>query len=131
MKQLSRFIQTAGVATLSLAAVGVLLLGGCASKPVPLQEMAVAEAAVQRASNSSTSESAPAELGVAVAKLAGARSALAAGDTDRARRLADEAVLDAQVAEMHAQAVRSTRSANETEEAARALREEINRKTPR
>ena len=106
-------------------------LGGCASTPPPLQEMAVAEAAVQRASTTSTSETAAAELGVAVAKLASARSALAAGNADAARRLANEATLDAQVAEMHAQAARSTRAARESDDAARVLREEINRKTPR
>ena len=65
------------------------------------------------------------------AKLASARSAQAAGNNDAARRLANEATLDAQVAEMHAQAARSTRASRESDDAARVLREEINRKTPR
>ena len=89
------------------------------------------EAAVQRASTASTRESAPAELGVAVAKLASARSAVTAGDAGRARMLADEATADAQVAEMRAQSVRASKAARESEDAARVLREEISRKTPR
>ena len=112
-------------------ACAVLLLGACATPPLPMQEMAVADAAVLRANGSRTGQHAPAELAVAVAKLNSARVALAAGNTDQARRLAHEATLDAQVAELRADAVQSAAAARETEEAARALREEIIRKTPR
>ncbi len=87
--------------------------------------------AVQRAGTTTTAETAAAELRVATDKLAAARSALSAGDHDRARRLAEQAELDAQVAQLHAQATRSTLAAQETQDAARVLREEIARKTPR
>lgn len=117
--------------SLALAAAGATLLGGCASTPVPVEKMAVAEAAVQRASTASTSETAAMQLRVATDKLAAARSALAAGESGRAGRLAEQAELDAQVAELHAQSTRSAKAAQETEDAARVLREEINRKTPR
>lgn len=119
------------VTTLALASAGALLASGCASTPMPVEQLAVAEAAVQRASTASTRESAPAELGLATTKLASARSAVAAGDANRARMLADEATADALVAEMRAQSVRATKAARESEDAARVLREEINRKTPR
>ena len=112
------------------ACAAVVLLDGCATAPPPVEQMAVAEAAVQRANTASTTENAAAELGIAVNKLARARSAQAAGDNLTARRLADEAVLDAQVAELHAQTMRSTKAARETEDAARVLREEIARKAP-
>lgn len=124
------FIHTGTPSVLSLAVV-VLLLSGCASTPPPLQEMAVAEAALQRASSTGTSTAAPGELATAAAKLASARSAMAAGQSERARQLALEATVDAEVAEMRAQSVRSSTAARETEEAARVLREEISRKTPR
>jgi hypothetical protein len=130
MKQLFLLFRPAAVTAVALGAA-VLLASGCASTPMPVEELAVAEAAVQRASTASTRESAPAELGVAVAKLASARSAVTAGDAGRARLLADEATVDAQVAEMRAQAVRASKAARESEDAARVLREEINRKTPR
>jgi len=107
------------------------LIAGCASTPPPNEALAVAEAAVQRASTASTSESAPAALQLAVAKLAASRNALARGDHASARRLAEQATLDAQVAEQKAQAVRARIAATETQAAAEALREELNRKTPR
>jgi Domain of unknown function (DUF4398) len=106
-------------------------LGGCASTPVSVEKMAVAESAVQRANTSSTSESAAAELQIAVAKLASARQAVNNKDYDRARQLAEQAEVDAQVAELHAQSTRSRKAAQESQDAARVLREEINRKTTR
>lgn len=123
----------AGMQPRALVAAAALLwlLGACAGTPPPVAQMAVAEAAVGRAGSASTTETAAAELRVATGKLAAARSAMAAGEHDRARRLAEQAELDAQVAELHAQAERSTRAARETQDAARVLREEIARQTPR
>lgn len=117
---------------LTLTVCAALALGACATTPPPpMQEMAVAEAAVLRANGSRTGQHAPVELAVAVAKLNSARAALAAGNTDQARRLAHEATLDAQVAELHADAVQATAAARDSEDAARVLREEILRKTSR
>lgn len=108
-----------------------VLLGACASLPPPKAEMAVAEAAVLAANNASTVENAPAELQAAQAKLLSARAALAREDHAAARRLAEQAQLDAQVAVLHAQAVRTRKAAQESQDAARALNEEINRKSVR
>ncbi len=109
-----------------------VLIGGCASSPpVPDERLAVAEAAVNRASSTSTSENAPGELQIAIAKLASARQAVASRDHELAGQLAEQAVVDAQVAELRAQAVRSEKSARESQEAARVLREELDRKTVR
>jgi hypothetical protein len=116
-------------ALLTLAALPLFLFA-CASTPAPLQELAVAEATVQRASTASTRESAPAELRQATVKLAEARAAAKGGENERARRLAVEAAIDAEVAEMRAQAVRSAKAASETQDAARVLREELSRKSP-
>jgi hypothetical protein len=112
-------------------AAWLLVLGGCASAPMPTEQLAVAEAAVQRANTTSTQEAAPAELATAVGKLARARSAVTSGDAVLARRMADEATVDAQLAEQHAQASRAALAARESDNAARVLREEINRKTTR
>ena len=120
------------VAALWLALVSVGCgLAGCASPPAPVEQLAVAEAAVQRAATAGNQEWAAAELRVATDKLAAARSALAAGDRDLARRLAEQAEVDAQVADVQAQARRSLKAAQETRDAARVLREEINRKSTR
>jgi hypothetical protein len=117
--------------TLAAASAVLLALGGCASTPMPTEQLAVAEAAVQRANTTSTQEAAPAELATAVGKLARARTAVTAGDAMLARRMADEATVDAQLAEQRASAKRAALAATESESAARVLREEINRKTVR
>lgn len=116
---------------LVLASSLLVVLAACASTPAPTQQMAVAEAAVQHASTNSTNENAAAELQIAVAKLTSARQAVLNNEYDRAQQLAEQAEVDAQVAELHAQSERSRKAAQESQDAARALREEINRKTPR
>jgi len=108
-----------------------LLLGACASAPKAPPQLAVAEAAVQRANTPGTVAAAPAELRVAADKLAAAHAAVAAGNPDRARMLSEQAEIDARVAELHADGVRSGKAAKESQDAARALAEEIQRKTVR
>jgi hypothetical protein len=115
---------------LTLAA-GLVVLGGCASTPAPTEQIAVAEAAVQRASTTSTSDNAAAELKVATNKLASARQAMASKDYELARRLAEQAEVDAEVADLRAQAARSRLAAQESQDASRVLLEETNRKTVR
>ena len=109
----------------------LLLLGACASPPVPKEELAVAEASVKQASTAATGEGAPLELRVATDKLASARAAVASGDMVRARQLAEQTELDARVAELHAQTTRSRKAAEESQNAARALSEELERKVVR
>lgn len=116
-------------AQLVLATSTAWLLTACATADIPTAQMAVAEAAVERASNSNTSENAAGRLQIAVSKLSAARLAMVNKDYLRARRLADEVAVDAQLAELHAQSVRTGVAAQESEDAERALREEINRKT--
>lgn len=117
--------------TFALAVTALVALGGCASTPAPIEKMAVAEAAIQTASTTSTSEGAPGELQIATAKLVSARQAMADENYERAGQLAEQAELDAQVAVLHAQSARARTSAQESQDAARALHDEINRKTVR
>jgi hypothetical protein len=112
-----------------LAAALVLALTGCVSQPAPVAQMAVAEASVKRADTSNTRSSAPGELQIAVAKLASARQAEARKEYVLAGQLAEQAELDAQVAVLHAQRVRAQGSAQETRDAADALRDESHRQT--
>ena len=116
---------------LGLAFVTSVLIAGCASAPVPTEQMALAEASVQRASTPGTRMSAAAELQLATGKLTSARRAIEDKQYDRARQLAEQADVDAQVAESHAMSARARVAAQESQDAARALREEIARKSPR
>lgn len=117
-------------AQLVLATSSAWLLAGCASTPIPHEQMAVAEAAVQQASTSNTSDNAAGLLEIAVSKLNAAHMAMDNKDYERARQLAEEVEVDAQLAVLHAQSVRTGTSAKQLQDAERALREEINRKTP-
>lgn len=112
-------------------AVGLAVLGGCASTPAPVEQMAVAEAAVARANTTGTSENSAVELKVATNKLAGAREAMASKDYEQARRLAEQAEVDAQVAELRSQAARARQAAQESRDASRVLSEEVSRKSAR
>ncbi|HEY0197399.1 MAG TPA: DUF4398 domain-containing protein [Rhodanobacter sp.] len=114
----------------ALATVVLLMLGGCASAPMPSTKLAEAEAAVHQASTTDIRENAPGELQVAVGELAGAHQAVTDKDYARADRLAEQAQLDAQIAELHAQSAHSHKAAQESQDAAGALREEIDRNTP-
>ena len=117
------------LALVSVAASLALGLAACASTPMPKVQMAVAEAAVQHAQDSRTRDDAPAELQAAVSKLDAARVAMDRGDYARARRLAEEVEVDAEVAELHAQAVRTGAASKDAQDADRALRDELNHKT--
>lgn len=118
------------VSALALTAT-VALLSGCAGTPPPTEQMAVAEATVKNASTSSTKEAAAGELQIAIAKLASAREAMARKDYLRAGQLAEQAELDARIAELHAQSAHAKKAADESMEAGRVLNEEINRKSVR
>jgi Domain of unknown function (DUF4398) len=112
-------------------ATTLAVVAGCASVPEPTDKMAVAEAAILRASTSGTSVDAARELQLATDKLTAARQAMGSKEYERAGQLAEQATVDAQAAEIHAQAARSRKAAQETQDAARVLREEMNRKTVR
>jgi hypothetical protein len=106
-----------------------LLLAGCATVVVPNEQMAAAEAAVQRANTPQTRRLAAVQWQLASDKLADARHAMGHKHYERARQLAEQAEVDARAAESHAQASRSRQAAQEAQEAARRLVDELARPT--
>jgi hypothetical protein len=111
--------------TLGLSA---LLLGACASTPPPTAQMAVANAAVSHAVGAGAVELAPAEMALARDKMNRANQAMKDKDHDGARALAEQAQLDAQLAEAKAEGIKAQKAATAMQEASRALREEMGRK---
>ena len=105
-------------------------LAACASTPAPREELAVARAAVDQAQASGASELAPLDLTAARQKLERANAALQAGDHLIARRLAEQAQADAQLAAARADAEKSRRAVAEVEASIRALRDELSRTAP-
>ena len=114
-------IFTMGVAAL---AVTVTSLAACASNPVPDEKIAVAKASLQRAEGSGAPEFAPVEMAAAREKLAGAEKASADRKVQPATMLAEQANVDAQLAEATAQEQRSHKAAAEFDTSMQALRQE-------
>lgn len=111
------------------AATLALLLAACASTPPPTEQMAVARAALTHAAGAGATEAAPAEMASARQKLDRANAALAAKDNGLALSLAQQAQVDAQLAEAKAHAGKAGKAETAVTEASRALAEELARKT--
>ncbi|HTM62378.1 MAG TPA: DUF4398 domain-containing protein [Burkholderiales bacterium] len=74
----------------------LVVLAACATEPAPTAELAAARAAVEQAGPAV--DYAPKELAAAQRKLSAAQGALARGENVQARRLAQEAEVDARLA---------------------------------
>ena len=116
---------------LKLCGAAIVLSGiataAYASNPVPDETIAVAKAAVQRAEQSGAPQAAPVELASARDKLARAEKANADHHAKPAIALADQAMIDAQVAEAMAQKERAAKAAAEFDASMATLRQESNR----
>lgn len=114
--------------TLAVSVSLVVVLGACASTPPPTAQMAVATAALTHAIGAGANEAAPADIRSARDKLDRAKAALAAKDNGLALTLAQEALVDAQLAEARAHAIKANQAAETVQEGNKALREEMQRK---
>ncbi len=99
-------------------------LAACASGPVPLEQLAVAKESVQRAEQSGATELAPVELSTARDKLQRAEQAAQKNQGQTATMLADQANVDAQLAEATAREHKSHQAEMELEASMQALRQE-------
>jgi Domain of unknown function (DUF4398) len=111
-------------------ALSFIVTAAYASNPVPDETIAVAKAAVQRAEQSGAPQAAPVELASARDKLARAEKANADHRAKPAIALADQATIDAQVAEATAQKERAAKAAAEFDASMTTLRQESNRTSP-
>lgn len=110
----------------------VAALAACAtSNPLADEKIAVAKASVQRAEGSGAPELAPVELAAARDKLARAEQANSARDLLPATQLAEQANVDAELAEATAQQQRSHKAAMEFDTSMDTLRQESMRSSPR
>ena len=120
-------------ATLPLAALllaGQLALTGCSSVPPPNAEMAVARTAVNNAVSAGGTENAPVEMRAAQDKFNGAEKAMTAEDYETARYLAEEAAVDAQLAERKSRAVKTQSAVDDAKRGIEVLRQEMRRENP-
>jgi hypothetical protein len=105
---------------------GAMGLSSCAGKPpaATVSQVSQAELAVQQAGKSKAPEYASLELYTAREQLAGAQEALHKKEYTQARRLAERALVNAQLAETKAQSEQTRRTAAELRQSIEALRRE-------
>ena len=106
-----------------------LLLIACASTPAPTEQMAISRAAVSNATSAGGNEYAPVQLKSAIDKMDAAERAMSAKDYVRARQLAEQAQVDAQLAEATARSAQAKKASDAVQDDSRILRQEIDRKT--
>jgi DNA repair ATPase RecN len=106
------------------AAAAVVGLAACVASPLPNEKIAVAQASVQRAEQSGAQELAPVELASARDKLRRAQRAAADHEAEPATTLAEQANVDAELAEATAQEHRSREAAMQLDASLQALRQE-------
>jgi Domain of unknown function (DUF4398) len=111
----------------SLCMAIALSAAGCASMPIPNEQIAVAKSSVQRAEQSGAPELAPVEMAAARQELASAEKAAADRDGQAATQWAEKANVDAQLAEATAQQHRSQKALAEFNASMVALRQETQR----
>lgn len=105
-----------------------LLMAGCASIPVPSDQLAESKVAVNEAASAGGGEFAPLQLKSAIEKMDAAERAMGAKDYLLARRLAEQAQVDAQLAAVTARTAKALKAAHQLQEDNRVLRQEIDRK---
>jgi hypothetical protein len=114
----------------TLVACAALALAACASTSPPTEQLAVSTAAVANAVGAGATELAPVEMKSARDKLDRAKLAMVSKDYGSALTLAQEAQVDAGVAQAKAQSVKARKAAETVREDSRALSEEMDRKKP-
>lgn len=114
-----------------MAIAAAVFMAGCASTPpipAPTEQMAVSRAAVSNASSAGGNEFAPIQLRSAMEKMDAAERAMGEKNYARAKLLAEEALVDAKLAETAARSAKAQKAADELQEGNRVLRKEIDRK---
>jgi len=96
----------------------------CASTPMPVEKLAVAKTSIERAEQAQAAQFAQIELNSARNKYAAAQAAVDKKDAAVAARLADQADIDAQLAESTARAKQQEQLVTEMDAGLRDLRNE-------
>ncbi|AWI79607.1 MAG: hypothetical protein CVU19_06540 [Betaproteobacteria bacterium HGW-Betaproteobacteria-13] len=115
--------------TVAASVLAVLFVTGCASKMgPPVAELSSAQSSLSQAESAGARTHAPLELLTAREKLSQAEAAMRSEDFERAKVLAEQAAVDARLAEARARTVRSQRAVTEVQESIETLRGELDRR---
>ncbi len=109
-----------------LIGTAVVFMGGCASTPPPVAQMAVANTALSNAGTAGGEEYAPLQLKEAKDKMDAAQRAMAAHHYELATQLAEEAQVDAELTIAKARSDKAAKAAAAVKKDSNALRRQIN-----
>ncbi len=126
-KNVVQFELNQTIRKMSIAIVAAGLMAGCASTSAPVEQMALSKAAVNNAMSVGGNEFAPVQLKSAMDKLDAAEKAMAGKDYELARQMAEQAEVDAKLANSMARSIKAQKAADALQEDIRVLRHEIER----
>jgi hypothetical protein len=119
-----------GVRRLTGSATIALIVTACAAAPVPpTQELQAAQTAIESAEQARVADYASPELGEARDKLIAANAAVQREEMANARRLAEQAQVDAQLALARSQAAKARLVNEEMRDSTNSLKVEMQRNT--
>ncbi|BCR04009.1 chromosome segregation ATPase [Desulfuromonas versatilis] len=113
----------------ALLTIGGLALAGCAGTPPPNEQIRVTKAAIVGAESAGAHQFAPLEFRSAEEKIKQAEAAMQKEDYDKARRLAEQAEVDARLAEARSRRVKTEKAAQELNQSIETLQREIERRS--
>jgi septal ring factor EnvC (AmiA/AmiB activator) len=102
----------------------------CASAPLPTEKLEIARTSIARAEQAQAAQFAQVELDQARDKLAAAQAAIDKRDAEAASRMADQADVDAQLAESTARARQEEQRADDMDASLRDLRTQTLKRKP-
>ncbi len=109
-----------------VSALGLLLMSGCTTfATVPREKISQGDKALTEAEESNASLNAPVEFKAAEDKLAEAKAAFGKKDYDRATRLAEQALVDADYARAKGTSEKANKKAEELRQNIKTLRQDI------
>jgi len=115
---------------MGVAVASLLLLGACASAPLPpTAELQAAEQAITNAERARVADYASVELSEARDKLAAANNAVLIKEMSRAQRLAQEARADAELATARAEVAKARVVNDQMQKGTDTLKQEMQRTT--
>lgn len=116
---------------LMMPVAAVLIGAGCSSVQPPTGTVSQAQLAIREADQSKASQHAPLELRKAREKLADAEKAMRNEEYVKARRLSEQALVDARLAEVKAESEIARQNAAELQKTIKSLRAEVERGSSR
>jgi hypothetical protein len=108
--------------------IGIGLIAACGSTNPPTQQLTETRMVIEQAEQVGAQEYAPLEFRNAGIKLEQARAASEAKEYEKAIRLAEQARVDAELAQVKALSAKSQKAAAELKESIRVLQQELERK---